>query len=301
MRIAFFGLPLAAWLLHRDGHEIVYAGLSRPSPGTRRVTRVLPRVEMKPDVRSRRTIDLVRSLSPELVVSWFWTTKLPMELLEGVPAGAFGVHPSLLPRHRGPDPYFWAIDSGDERTGVTAHRIDREYDTGGILGCRVLPIDPSWNAWQLAKALDRPSLSLLREIAEKTSRGCAPEAAPQNEENATQAPTLTDEELELDWTWTSARIERRVRAAAPAPGAWTFFGDEVVTLLRVVETTSFPRALAPGEAAVVSGSAVVRTADGAVVLARGRVDGAEDEEPYELGADDLADLVEAMRTHEAGG
>jgi len=218
-----------------------------------------------------------------------------MELFEGVPGGAFGVHPSLLPRHRGPDPYFWAIDSGDARTGVTAHRVDREYDTGGILGARAVDIDPSWNAWQLAKALDRPSLALLREIARRMSRGEATEAALQREEDATQAPTPTDEDLEIDWTWTSARIERRVRAAAPAPGAWTFFGDEVVTLLRVTPTESFPRALAPGEATVVNGSAVVRTGDGAVALGRGRVDAAEDEEPYELAADDLADLIESLR------
>ena len=68
-------------------------------------------------------------------------------VLEVAPLGAIGVHPSLLPRHRGPDPYFWAIESGDLETGVTAHRLEEEYDTGAILAQRRLAIDASWNSW----------------------------------------------------------------------------------------------------------------------------------------------------------
>ena len=176
-------------------------------------------------------------------MSWFWTTKLPNELLALAHDGAtaFGVHPSLLPRHRGPDPYFWAIDSGDEVTGVTAHLLAGEYDTGGIVAQRTLRIDPSWNAWQLARALDRPSLALLRDVARRP----ALHATPQDDSAATLAPSPTDEELEIDWTWTSERIARRIRAAAPSPGAWSFFGDEPVTITRAAPAQTFPRALDP--------------------------------------------------------
>jgi methionyl-tRNA formyltransferase len=292
MRIAFFGLPLAAWLLHRDGHEIVYAGISRPGPGLRRLKRVLAGpVEMKPDVTSPRTIELVRSLAPDLIMSWFWTTKLPLELVTMPPYGGIGVHPSLLPRHRGPDPYFWTIDCGDDGTGVTAHVLSGEYDTGGILGMDSVKIDPSWNAWQLARALDRPSLAILREMAQTPDLG----AIPQSEERATLAPFPTDEQLEINWKWTSERIMRRIRAAAPSPGAWTFLGDEAVTITRAAPVASFPRALHPGEATVipspVGGTAIIRTADGALALLEGSMDAAEGAPPYELGVADLAALV----------
>lgn len=293
MRIAFFGLPLAAWLLHCDGHEIVYAALSRPGPGTRRLKRVLAGrpVEMKPDVTSRRTIDLVRSLAPDLIMSWFWTTKLPLELVSLPPHGAIGVHPSLLPRHRGPDPYFWTIDCGDEGTGVTAHVLSSEYDTGGILGQDAVSIDPSWNAWQLARALDRPSLAILREMAQTPDLG----PIPQDESRCTLAPFPTDAQLEINWKWTSERILRRIRAAAPSPGAWTFLGDEPVTITRAALVSVFPRVLRPGEAAVlpspVGGTAIVRTGDGALALLEGRMDAAEDTPPYELAVADLAALV----------
>ncbi len=298
MRIAFFGLPLAAWLLHRDGHEIVYAAFSRPTPGTRRVQRVLRArdpgtpVETKPSVTSRRTLDAVRAARPERIVSWFWTTKLPPALLALAPKGAFGVHPSLLPRHRGPDPYFWAIDAGDEATGVTAHQLEEEYDTGPILAQRTMAIDPGWDAWKLARALDRPSLALLREVVGAYAAGRPPPAVPQDDAAATAAPRPSDEDLAIRWTWPAAQVARRVRAAAPWPGVGTEIGDEVVVLVRVRATEDYPRALAPGEAAVrADGVAVVRAGDVAVELLEGRAD--EDDAPLDASA--LAQVVVRAR------
>jgi methionyl-tRNA formyltransferase len=293
VRIAFFGLPLAAVLLARDGHEIVYAAACRrPAPGLRRLARTIApgRTYVRPDVESDSTFVRVRDAAPELVVSWFWTTKLPARILELAPA--VGVHPSLLPRHRGADPCFWAIDSGDEVTGVTAHVLDVEYDTGGILGTRQLPIDPSWNAWQLARALDRPSLKLLRDVVRSYASGHPPPAIAQEEAAATTAPEPGEDDLAIRWAWPARHIERRVRAAAPWPGAWTEICETLVTLLRVRVTHDYPRALAPAEAALRSdGVAVVRTGRDAVELLEGR--GYEDEAP--LSQDDFARLVVAAR------
>ena len=292
MRIAFFGLPLAALLLARDGHTIVYAAACRAAPGFRRLrSRVAPgRTTLRPDVTDPAVIDAVQAASPELIVSWFWTTKLPEPIL-GIAPG-IGVHPSLLPRHRGPDPYFWAIDCGDETTGVTAHELDAAYDTGAVLARRSLHLDPGWDAWHLARALDRPSLALLREVVRAYADGKAPTAIAQDEHAATAAPEPSDEDLAIRWSWSPQRIERRVRAAAPWPGAWTEIGNRIVTILSVRPTEDFPRALAPAEAAVrKDGLAVVRAGVGALELLAGRSD--DDEAP--LSREDLAELVRASR------
>jgi methionyl-tRNA formyltransferase len=292
VRIAFFGLPLAAVLLARDGHEVVYAAACRRAPGLRRlVRRAAPgRTELRPDITSSETLAQVRAAAPDLIVSWFWTTKLPPPVLALAPC--IGVHPSLLPRHRGPDPYFWAIDAGDEMTGVTAHLVDADYDTGAILRRRELRIDPRWDAWRLARALDGPGLGLLREMVRAYAEGRPPPATPQDERAATMAPEPNDEELALRWTWSASRIERRVRAAGPWPGAWTEIGDRLVTLLRAQPTRDFPNTLLPAEAAVrADGVAVVRAGDDAVELLEGRL---EDDGSL-LSREDLARLVLASR------
>jgi methionyl-tRNA formyltransferase len=294
MRVVFFGLPLAALLLHRDGVEIALAATSRPdAPGTRRLTallggeRVLATVDVEAPEFSKRVCDV----APDLLVSWFWTRRISRAVLEAAPLGAVGVHPSLLPRHRGPDPYFWAIESGDLETGVTAHRLDENYDTGAILAQRRVTIEPQWNAWTLAKRLDRPSLALLREIVAAFERGCPPPAIPQRETEATLAPEPGDALLALRFNTEAARVVRRIRAASPWPGAFTEIGEALVTLTDACEAREFPRALLPGEAAVRSdGIAVVRTRDAAIELLAGR-----DQENNALDAVALAGLVRSAR------
>lgn len=290
LRLAFVGLPLAALLLARDGHTIVWAGVCRRGAlGTRRLVRLLgAQVAIVPDLAARA--DDVRALQPDLVVSWFWTKNVPRRFREAGRLGAIGVHPSLLPRHRGPDPTFWAIDAGDPETGVTAHALDDAYDTGDVLGQRALAIDPSWDAWTLARRLDRPSLALLRETVRAFERGTVARV-PQDEARATDAPAPSDDDLELRWSWDAARIERRVRAAAPWPGAFTEIGGEIVVLTRVAPTADYPRLLACGQAFVRrDGVAIVRTGDGAVELRRGRT-----EDDRELDAAALAAIVARAR------
>ncbi|HEX8791318.1 MAG TPA: formyltransferase family protein [Polyangiaceae bacterium] len=291
MRIAFFGLPMAAVLLARDGHEVAWAGVL-VEKGLRRLEKHMApgRVERMPELGRAEVVARIRAARPDLLVSWFWVKPVPPTVLAIAPA--VGVHPSLLPRYRGPDPYFWAIDAGDEVTGVTAHLLEPEYDTGPVLARREVRIDPAWDAWRLARVLDRPSLAILRETVRAYAEGRPPKPVRQDDALATAAPAPTEEDLAIRWTWPAERIARRVRAAAPYPGAWTEIGDELVILTRVRPTPDFPRALEPGEAAVRrDGVAIVRAADAALELLAGRAE--DDETP--LGASDLARIVANAR------
>jgi methionyl-tRNA formyltransferase len=276
LRIAFFGLPLAALLLAEDGHHVALAAIARSdAPGRRRLARRIGQesVLLKPNVRDPALAERVRALAPDLLVSWFWTTRLPMGLVRAARLGGLGAHPSLLPRHRGPDPTYWAIRSGDAQTGVTVHELAAEYDTGAILAARSLPIAPTWNAWQLAKALDRPSLALLREVVGRLARGEAVPRSPQNEALATAAPSPSDEECAIQWAWPAEEVLRHVRALAPAPGAWTEVDGAMVAITHAELAPKVPRALAVGEGAVLGGRAVVRAGEGGVTLLAGEIDG----------------------------
>ena len=288
LRILLLGLPLAGVLLHHDGHAIEQAVLSRADAvGRRRLTRRLgaERVRLRAEANDAWIVQTAERLRPDLVVSWFWTTRVPMAAVRAARLGGFGVHPSLLPRHRGADPYFAALDAGDAETGVTAHRLEADYDTGAILGSRRLAIDPSWNAWRLARALDRPSLALLRDTVARFARGEPVDEREQDAALATEAPAPDDDACALRFGWTTERLLCRIRALAPAPGAFTEIGDTMVAVHAARAAASFPRVLAPGEAAVVAGRAVVRTADGALELLEGEID----DEPADAKA--FADLV----------
>ena len=250
LKIAFFGLPLAALLLDRDGHDVALAALCRTDAvGVRRARRRFgARALLKPDATRPALIERVRALAPDLVVSWFWTKRLPVEILRAGRYGAIGAHPSLLPRHRGPDPTYWAIASGDTETGVTVHELEEQYDTGRILTVERLPIDPTWNAWQLAKALDRPSLRAMRGAVAAFARGEPPTPIAQDESRATYAPFPDDEACAIRWAEPTAGVLRHIRALAPAPGAWTEIEGALVVVTEARPATSYPAVLLPGEA-----------------------------------------------------
>ena len=285
--IAYLGLPLGALLLERDGHDLAWIGLPRKdSLGTRRARRIFgERLAITPKLDAA-TLATVRERGANYLVSWFWTKRVPTGWLRAFGERTIGVHPSLLPRHRGPDPIFWAIDVGDLETGVSAHRLEEDYDVGALLGQRSIPIDDAVTGWGLAKRLDRPSLALLRELLGRVGRGATLEAVAQDEARATEAPAIEDEELAIGWSWDAQRIVRRIRAAAPWPGAWTEIGGEVVALVRARAIDEAPRALVPGEAWVEGVRVCVKAGRGGVELVAVRL---EDERV--LAGADLARFV----------
>jgi methionyl-tRNA formyltransferase len=292
VKVGYFGLPLGAHLLLQDGFELDPCVLSPlQAPGRRRVRARVPAgqlfdalgtsvAELSPIIEQA----LARA-RPELIVSWFWTRLLPSTWLGNARFGGIGVHPSLLPRHRGPNPYFWTIDSGDHDAGVTLHALAPEYDTGAILLQRSISV-AGRNAWQLARALDRPSLALLREGVRRLTDGRPPAQIEQREADATWAPEPTGRELLADWRWPTARVLLRIRALSPVPGLAVEIANLRFFVTRARAAAQFVAALEPGEAALLgaAGTAetlVIRTADGAIAVERAQLgsDSAEDDDP----------------------
>lgn len=270
LRIAYFGLPLGALLLRRDGHELSFIALSPvEAPGRFRLKGLEPNlidaeeIEEGLEERSDAALSAARA---DLLISWFWTRKLPARWLETARLGAIGAHPSLLPRHRGPNPYFSAIDAGDELTGVTVHRLTAEYDTGVMLATRSISVGER-DAWQLARALDRPSLGLLRETAARFARGEAVPETAQADELATWAPEPSGELLKVDFGWTTERVLRRIRALSPTPGVALEVNGVPLFVTRAEPALDYVAALLPGEAHV-SDALTLRTGDGAIRVTR---------------------------------
>jgi methionyl-tRNA formyltransferase len=264
---------LAALLLERDGHQVLFAALSPVAHvGQRRLKRMIGQSHV---YQARGAADdlgaLVDKLFDEqpidLLVSWFWTRKLPERWLGRPRLGAIGAHPSLLPHYRGPDPFFWAIDSGDQRTGVTIHRLAAEYDTGAILASRAFEIGDR-NAWELARASDRISLTLLRETVRRLADGEEIDERPQDERNASMAPAPSGDRLRVRWDWATARILRRIRALSPVPGLAIEVRGLKFFVIRARPIAPFIAGLNAGEAAICEAEQLVciATGDGAIAI-----------------------------------
>lgn len=287
IRIAYFGLPLGALLLGKDGILPSFAVLSPvPAPGRRRLRGLLSdRLLDARDFEHGRALDdeVASRLSrepPDLVVSWYWTRRLSADVLGMGRLGAVGVHPSLLPRHRGPNPFFAAIDAGDAVSGVTVHRLTSAYDEGDVVLQETLDVG-SRSAWQLARALDRPSLRALRTVVRRIADGEAVPGTPQDETLATWAPEPDAERLSVNFSWTTERVLRRIRALSPVPGLAIEIRGTPLFVTEARPTPEFPRTLLPGEAAVMPAGVVIRTGDLAIALERAQAPCDEEREDGE--------------------
>lgn len=124
------------------------------------------------------------------------------------------VHPSLLPRWRGPAPVERALMAGDEETGVTIHRTTEELDAGPIAAQRSFAVGLEDDAGVVYERAGRLAVELLEEVLP------SPSFTPQPEEVATYAEKIGPTDRELDWSRPAEETVNRVRALSPHIGAW---------------------------------------------------------------------------------
>lgn len=282
VRIFYCGVPLGAEILRRTGAEIVALALGPLDlAGRSRLRRRLPRALVLglPDLADPATAQAIASTSPNVLISFFWPKRIPGSWLRRLPA--YGTHPSLLPRWRGPDPYFWALREGELTTGVTLHALEDDYDTGDVVASRAIAIEPEDDAMRLARRLDRPALALLVELVDTLRRGETPTAVPQVGA-ATWARQPEEEDLVIEWARPAQELANLIRAASPEPGATALLGGVEVEIVRAcVETRSAPAGLRHAEAWRSADGWSVRCGEGALRLLSVR---GADGEPVDLDA-----------------
>jgi methionyl-tRNA formyltransferase len=185
------------------------------------------------DINADATLGAIGALDPEamFVVGWSQLVRDPFIALAR--EGVFGMHPTLLPRHRGRAPIPWAILTGLARTGVTLFEIvDATADSGAIVGQTVVDIAPDETATTLFDRLATAHMDLIREYVPRIVAGTAPRS-PQDARRASHWPKRVPTDGIIDWETRARYLYDWVRAQTrPYPGAFTFLGDEKVVVWR---------------------------------------------------------------------
>lgn len=154
---------------------------------------------------------------PEVVVAACFPWRLPSAILELPPLGCLNIHPSLLPRGRGPDPVFWTYRRGERETGVTIHRMDAGFDTGPILAQHVTAGPVGGRAPDLERALMAEGGRMLGSVLPGLASGTIT-PRPQDERHATTAPVPTAADFELPTDWDAERAFTFAHGVAPLNG-----------------------------------------------------------------------------------
>ena len=206
------------------------------------------------DINAPDTLNAIRKLEPDMVFVVGWSQLVHDPFIGIAREGVFGMHPTLLPRHRGRAPIPWAILAGLARTGVTLFEIvDATADSGAIVGQVVVDIAPDETATTLFARLADAHVTLARELV----NGTAPRL-PQDSTRASVWPKRAAADGIIDWETRAPYLHDWVRAQTrPYPGAFTYLGQDKVIVwgARPVEL----------EDAAPAGTIVNLSADGPVV------------------------------------
>ena len=290
MRIIFMGTPaIAATVLEAlaSKHDVI-AAVTRPdavrgrgnkpvaSPVKETALRLgIPVIE-KAAVNDCDSIDLLKSLSPDMLCVAAYGIILPNEVLEIPKFGCLNVHTSLLPRWRGAAPIERAILAHDAVTGVCIMRMEEGLDTGDYCRRVETRID-DLSVHELGSELAQIGAIELLAAIDDVEYGTV-QWTPQGDEGVTYANKIAKGELSIDDNDSARTCIAKVRASSAAHPARVMVADrtmaiEHASLVEDEQGTSLCEDLSAGQAKFAAKRLFLKASDGAIELLQVRPDG----------------------------
>jgi len=188
---------------------------------------ISPRRVWRPEAR-----EVLSKFEPDFIVTVAFGQLLKESVLSIPRIACVNVHPSLLPKYRGPCPINWAIIRGERKTGVTTMIMDKGMDTGPILLQQATAIEEEETAAELYERLSHIGAELLLKTLTGLENGTI-EPKPQDHTSATYAPKLTKQDGLIDWAKDPVTLTNYVRGLAPWPGTYTYYSGRLLKIIKV--------------------------------------------------------------------
>lgn len=208
----------------------------------------------------------IKKLNIDIAVVFSFNDKLPKTFIDLIPNGIINLHPSLLPKYRGGNPYSRVIMNGETETGITLHFISENFDEGDIITQIKCPLDEKETMGTLFIKTNylgvRLVLSALIEFEKKNQLPRIPQ--PQGE--FIEAKNLKNEEYYINFNMTAIEIERLIRAVNPFLTCYTYFKGQLLKIHKAtVEKCDIPDNTVNGEIIKVTENNVfIKTKEGAI-------------------------------------
>ena len=160
-------------------------------------------------------------LNPDIILVGSWGERISKDIYSIPKIASINAHPSLLPKYRGPNPYFWVIRNQEQTTGVSFHLVDDDYDTGAILAQEEIKVYPSDTGKTLKERTVLTARGVVCELLKDLSEDIIIPLT-QVEEKSTYYSHPCD--LELDFTKSADENFAIIRAIHPWGEAY-FYND----------------------------------------------------------------------------
>ena len=281
-----FAVPVLQKLVDMDSYEIVgvvtnpdkVAGRDRSvsiSPVKSLATTLGLNIIQPEKLRDNdEFISTIRALNPDIGILVGYGKILPKEILTIPKLGIINIHPSLLPKYRGPSPAQASLMNGDTVTGVSIMKVDEEMDHGPLLAQEELTIDIDDNYGSLYKKLFDLGLKLLIHVLPDYINGKLT-TKTQDENLVTFSKMIKTEDAEISTKDSVEMAIRKIKAFNPEPGVFIKLPNQ--KRLKILEAISSPTILKNHDELIssINNKPVLILADGGIELVKVQVEGSK--------------------------
>jgi len=170
----------------------------------------------------------ISSLKPDILVSFAYGRIFGPKFLSLFPFGGINIHPSLLPKYRGPTPVQAAILNRDTETGITIQLLAKEMDQGDIIAQETLPLTGKETTQTLSETVSYKAALMLRDTLIRIEKANGHLRAnlwfdtldkPRAQDNsaASYCHLISREDGIINWNQSAQEIEAKIRAYDPWP------------------------------------------------------------------------------------
>ena len=183
----------------------------------------------QPEAIDANFISTIKSLKPDILVTFAYGKIFKEEFLSIFSKEALNIHPSLLPKYRGPSPITAAIIAGDTETGITIQKMALKMDRGDIIKQIKFSLTAKENVDSLTKDVAEKSALLITEVLADIISGNY-SAVPQDHALATYCSLVKKEHGLINWNEKAIQIERKFRAYKNWPGIFTYWKGKLIVI-----------------------------------------------------------------------
>lgn len=185
----------------------------------------LPVIKAK-SANSKEFRNKLLALNPDILLVGTWGEKIKKEIFDIPQIASINIHPSLLPKYRGANPYSRAIMFGETKTGVSFHLINEKFDAGAIVMQKEFPILKTDNAQTLKTRLCKEIATMCRELIIKLETEILM-TIKQNEAEASYFPHVKPDEIVVEpQNMTFEEIHNKIRGLAPWQSTYLLYLGE---------------------------------------------------------------------------
>ena len=199
------------------------------------------------DINSKENVEWIKSLKPDVVFCFGWSSLIKKELLNLSPMGVVGYHPAKLPQNRGRHPLIWTLVLGLEKSASTFFFMDEGADSGDILSQVEFEIDYKDDARSLYDKTTNIALKQIENFLPKLENNTY-KRIKQDYSKANYWRKRTKKDGEIDFRMSGRAIYNLVRALTkPYVGAHLIYKEKEIKVWKVEEVECNLKNIEPGK------------------------------------------------------